>query len=127
MVLSGTVKDGKDQLVAAATVFCEETQLYSVTDEKGKFTVTVPSNLSQINIKISAVGKKSVDRTIDQKDFSKTIDIVLVDNSLTLKEVQINSSYAKSKNSISSITFDEEAIERVQAFSLADVLNPEKQ
>lgn len=122
-VLNGTVKDSKDQLVGFATVFCEETQLYSVTDEKGKFTVTVPSNLNQITIKISAVGKKSIDRIIDKKDFSKAIDIVLVDNSLTLKEVQINSSYAKSKNSISSITFDEEAIERVQAFSLADVLN----
>ncbi|RZL02625.1 MAG: Plug domain-containing protein, partial [Pedobacter sp.] len=33
------------------------------------------------------------------------------------------STFAKSKNSISSITFDEEAIERIQAFSLIDILN----
>lgn len=122
-MLNGTVVNEKYQNLEFATVFCEETQLYSITDERGKFTISIPSSLTHINIKVTAVGKKSVERRIEKKDYRSIINILLVDNSLTLKEVQVNSNYAKSKNSISSITFDEEAIERVQAFSLMDVLN----
>lgn len=123
LILNGTVRDSKNQYLGFVTIFCEETQLYSVTDETGKFSISVPSNITQISIKVTSVGKKSVERTIDKKDFLNIINVVLVDNSLTLKELQVNSSYTKGKNSISSITFDEEAIERIQAFSLLDVLN----
>lgn len=123
LVLNGIVRDNKDQYLDFATIFCEETQLYSITDEKGKFSISVPTSLNQINIRITSIGKKSEERKIDKKDFLNIINIVLVENSLTLKEVQISSSYSKSKNSISSITFNEESIERIQAFSLMDVLN----
>ncbi len=123
LVLNGIVTDNKNQFLDFATIFCEETQLYSVTDKKGKFSISVPSSLNQINIRVTSIGKKSVERKIDEKDFLSIVNIVLVENSLTLKEVQISSSYTKSKNSISSITFNEEAIERIQAFSLMDVLN----
>ncbi len=123
VILNGIVRDHKNEYLGFATVFCEETQLYSATDEKGKFSLSVPSSLNQINIKVTAVGKKSVERKIEKKDFLDIVNIVLLENSLTLKEVQISSSYTKSKNSISSITFNEEAIERIQAFSLMDVLN----
>ncbi len=122
-MLNGTVRDHKNEYLAFATVFCEETQLYSATDEKGKFSISIPYSIAQINIRVTAVGKKSVERKIEKKDFLDIINIVLLENSLTLKEVQISSSYTKSKNSISSITFNEEAIERIQAFSLMDILN----
>ena len=121
--MNGIVKDNKGEPIAFANIFCEETQLYAVTDAKGKFSISIPSNITQINIRITAVGKKPMEQKIDKTDFSKIAEIVLIENSLTLKEVQINSRYNKTKNSISSITFDEEAIERIQAFSLMDVLN----
>ncbi|RZJ78032.1 MAG: TonB-dependent receptor [Flavobacterium sp.] len=123
VVLKGTVKDEKNRIVEFASIFCEETQLYSISDGNGKFSLSIPAKINQVTIKVTAVGKKSVERKIDRTDFSNLIDIILIENSLTLKEVQISSTFAKSKNSISSITFDEEAIERIQAFSLADILN----
>lgn len=123
VVLKGKVVDGKNQPLEFATVFCEETQLYAFTDQKGMFSTSVPSGLNQISLRFTAVGKKSVERKVDRNDFQTSVNIILVENSLTLKEIQISSTYEKSKNSISSITFDEEAIERIQAFSLMDVLN----
>lgn len=123
IVLNGTVKDEKNQIVEFASVFCDETQLYSITDRTGKFSISIPAQINQVNIRVTAVGKKSVERKIDQKDFKNLLEVILDENSLTLKEVQVSSTFAKSKNSISSITFDEEAIERIQAFSLADILN----
>jgi ferric enterobactin receptor len=123
VVLNGVVNDNNGQKIEFANIFCEETQLNSVTDENGKFSISIPSNLNLINIRITAVGKKSVELKIEKKDFSTIVYIVLVENSLTLKEVQVTSRFNKTKNSISSITFDEEAIERIQAFSLMDILN----
>jgi len=121
--LNGTVTDLKNRGLEFATIYCEETQFYTSTNEKGNFSISVPGNLNQINIKITAVGRKSVEKRIERKDFSTRINVVLVESSFTLKEIEVSSTYSKSKNSISSITFDEEAIERVQAFSLMDVLN----
>lgn len=123
IVLNGIVKDEKNRIVEFASVFCEETQLYSLTDRKGNFYISIPTRTNQVNLRVTAVGKKSVEKKIDQKDFKNLLEVILVENSLTLKEVQVSSTFAKSKNSISSITFDEEAIERIQAFSLADILN----
>lgn len=123
IILRGTVKDHKNQTVEFATVFCEETQLYSITDDKGKFSISFPSNINEISIKISAVGKKSTERKVDRKNFLDEVNVILLESSLTLQDIEISSNYSKTKNSISSITFDEEAIERIQAFSLMDVLN----
>lgn len=123
VVLKGKVVNEKNQPLEFATVFCEETQLYAFTDQKGVFSISVPTGLNHISLKFTAVGKKSVERKVDRKDFQTGVNIILVENSLTLQEIQISSTYEKSKNSISSITFDEEAIERLQAFSLMDVLN----
>lgn len=123
IVINGIVKDEKNRIVEFASVFCEETQLYSLTDRKGNFYISIPARTNQVNLRVTAVGKKSVEKKIDQKDFKNLLEVILVENSLTLKEVQVSSTFAKSKNSISSITFDEEAIERIQAFSLADILN----
>lgn len=123
VVIKGTITDDENKGLEFASIFCEETQLYALTDGKGNFTITIPIHLSQVNIKATAVGRLSVERKIDSKDFSTRVNIILLERSLKLKEVEVNLSYGKSKNSISSITFDEEAIERVQAFSLMDVLN----
>ncbi|WP_293309479.1 TonB-dependent receptor [Pedobacter sp. UBA5917] len=123
VVIKGKVVDGKNQPLEFATVFCEETQLYAFTDQKGVFSISVPSSLNQISLRFTAVGKKSVERKVEKKDFLEKIDIILIENSLTLSDIEVYATYSKSKNSISSITFDEEAIERIQAFSLMDVLN----
>lgn len=121
--LIGFVKDSKGQAIEFASIFCEETQSTTFSDSKGRFVLSLPFSLTQVNIRVTAVGRKTVERKIEKRDYQNNIYIILHENSLTLKEVQVSSTYAKSRNSISSISFDEEAIERVQAFSLMDVLN----
>ncbi|WP_421942699.1 TonB-dependent receptor [Pedobacter sp.] len=123
ITIRGKVVDEKNQSMEFVTVYCVETQLYSISNHNGEFSIITSKNAAQINLKITAVGKKTIDKKIDKNDFSNPMKIVLIENSLTLNDVQINSTYSKTKNSISSITFDEEAIERIQAFSLIDVLN----
>ncbi len=74
-------------------------------------------------LSISYVGKKSAARWIDSRKKNENLSFVLKDNSLTLEEINVNQEFRQNKNSVSSIVFNEEAIERVQAFSLMDVLN----
>ncbi len=123
ITIKGSVVDEKNKRIEFATILCQETQLNVLSDEKGNFSFSIPVRLDQVNIKVTAVGRRSVEKRIESKDFASNIHIVLLESSLTLKEIDVSSTYSKSKNSISSITFDEEAIERVQAFSLMDVLN----
>ncbi|WP_316850445.1 TonB-dependent receptor [Pedobacter agri] len=123
ITIRGKVVDEKRSPIQSVTIFCDETQSYIISNNDGQFTVSVPANLNQVTFKFTSVGRRSEEVKITRSNFANPINITLVQNSLTLQDVQISSSYAKSKNSISSISFDEEAIERIQAFSLIDVLN----
>lgn len=93
------------------------------TDKAGVFSISVPNKVDEITLKFSMVGKKSESRTIRKENLSKLLSIQMKELSLTLEEIQISPVQQRTKNSNSSIVFDEEAIEKIQAFSLMDILN----
>ncbi|EOR93489.1 TonB-dependent receptor [Arcticibacter svalbardensis MN12-7] len=69
------------------------------------------------------VGKKTVERVILATEYNKEILFVLDDLSLTLNDVEVTAKRNGSDVSNSSIVFNRQAIEQVQAFSIMDVLN----
>lgn len=93
------------------------------TDESGRFDIR--DNfiaLDSIEIRISATNKSSLEQIIHKSKSLKLLIFKLLNLSLTLDEIIVNSQ-VRHINSASSIFFDEEAIRQMQAFSLMDVLN----
>ncbi|MFD2599001.1 carboxypeptidase-like regulatory domain-containing protein [Sphingobacterium corticis] len=120
----GKVYDNSiSDVLSLANIYVEETQQSTRTDAKGAFEINLGRYSSDITVVVTYIGKKMVKQKISRRNFNHPISIILVDNSLTLEKVDVNPNFEGTRNSISSITFDEEAIERVQAFSLIDVLN----
>ncbi|MDR6737897.1 TonB-dependent receptor plug domain-containing protein [Sphingobacterium sp. 2149] len=123
--LKGIVKDQWAKPLNGATVFVGAFDLDGITNAKGEFSLILPVKNygDSLLLSISYVGKKSAERWIDSRKTNENLSFVLKDNSLTLEEINVNQEFRQNKNSVSSIVFNEEAIERVQAFSLMDVLN----
>lgn len=93
------------------------------TDEDGNFRLKIQVERQNpiANLTASFVGMQSISkRVLLHRDTS--ILFVLQENSLNLDSVQLISYRAK-KHSSSSIIFNRETIEQLQAFSLADVIN----
>jgi len=123
--LKGIVMDQWAKPLNGATVFVGAFDLNGITNAKGEFSLILPVKDygDSLLLSISYVGKKSAARWIDSRKKNENLSFVLKDNSLTLEEINVNQEFRQNKNSVSSIVFNEEAIERVQAFSLMDVLN----
>lgn len=88
----------------------------------GTFEIPVSGEASEITFIVSYVGKVSVTKTLNSKQFSSFQLIVLNDLSLKLSQVEVNGVRKKTFASNSSIVFDREAIEQTQALSVGDVL-----
>lgn len=122
-LLSGKVYDEKGLPLQFVNIYVEETMSSTQTGANGGFTIDVPEILKEASLRFSMVGKKSVIITVQEVNYSKSISVKMQDLSLTLDEVSVNPIQKRTNNSNSSIVFDEEAIERIQAFSLMDILN----
>lgn len=122
-VINGRVKDDVNLPLQFVNVFVDETDVNVHTDKDGNFSLSIPQIVEEVNLRFSMVGKKTELRTIKKSDFSKPVLITLKSLSLTLPEVRLNPIQQRTRNSNSSIVFDEEAIEKIQAFSLMDILN----
>lgn len=122
-IVQGRVVDESRKPVSLATVIIEGYNISTLTDDKGRFRLGIPEYIEKYKIRVTFVGKKFFEQQFNGHTPDAAMVIVLNENSLTLDSLVINSTYSTSSNSISSILFDEEAIERIQAFSLMDVLN----
>lgn len=122
-VFRGQVLDERRRPVQFATVYIPELDYTTSSSVRGEFSLTYPSTLNQLSIKITSVGKISLEQKIDLKAVPSPLVFVLKDLTLTLSEVTINPLFGTALKSNSSIVFDQEAIERTQAFSLMDILN----
>ncbi|MBE8712787.1 TonB-dependent receptor [Sphingobacterium hungaricum] len=123
ITIKGTVIDEKGLPISLANIYCEETFTSISSDVKGNFSLQIPKSYDQVNLRFTYVGLKTATINIKKQNYTTAVSVTLLENSLTLDEIQVNPRNTSNKNSISSIEFDEEAIERVQAFSLMDVLN----
>ncbi|MDQ7948990.1 MAG: TonB-dependent receptor [Pedobacter sp.] len=124
VVIQGKVVDERNQPLSYSSVTLLNLQRSIFADSLGNFSFTVPTrtNFSTYNLRISSVGKKTMEISLSPDQLSTIQLIKLADLSLTLKEVEVNQ-LRSAQNSNSSILFNRQAIEQVQAFSLADILN----
>ncbi|MCL8001098.1 carboxypeptidase-like regulatory domain-containing protein, partial [Brucella sp. 21LCYQ03] len=104
-ILSGVVYDGQvGKPLPLANVYIDETQQQTRTDKDGKFTISLSAYNGDITLTVSYIGKKTIKQKIAKDDINKSIVITLVNNSLTLEQVDVNPIFEGTKNSISSIT-----------------------
>lgn len=120
--ITGQVSDEDHRPLELVTIYVEELDMRFATDSKGQFNIQVPNKLNAINIRITSVGRKAIRDHVVLGNLSHPLEYTLLKNSLTLKEVTVSPVLVQGAHSNSSIIFDEEAIERTQAFSLMDVL-----
>ncbi|WP_316831043.1 TonB-dependent receptor domain-containing protein [Pedobacter aquatilis] len=122
--LRGNVIDEENKPLPYAIITLVDLQRTTYTDGNGNFSFSLDqkTKLNSVTLKITTVGKQSILKTISSSEFNKVLIFKMYDLSLTLQDVEINQKRI-AQNSNSSIVFDREAIEQLQAFSLADVLN----
>jgi len=118
----GRVVDANLKPVEFATVLLQNLNRSTFTDSAGYFFFRLARQYAspEINLKIAVIGKKTIEKTVQVSDAVSVF--ILEDESLTLAEVEINQ-VRKKQQSNSSIVFDRPALDQIQAFSLADVLN----
>lgn len=123
VLLTGKVEGENGSPIQFVNIYVEELLISTQTNVKGEFQLSIPKILNEATLRFTMVGKQSEILTIKRANFAKAIRVTMKDLTLTLQEVKVNPIQQHTKNSNSSIVFDEEAIERIQAFSLMDILN----
>lgn len=122
LFVQGKVMDSKNRPIEFATIQVSNGNFSTYSDASGLFTI--PEKLftaPYINISISFTGKQSLIQLVKKEDFPR--NFVLLDQSLTLEEVNVSARRTNNNISNSAIVFDRQAIEQVQAYSLADIMN----
>lgn len=106
------------------SVTVKEWQLQRVTNEAGFIHIPFnPDKTDSVHIVLYYVGKKTKELSFKLAPNSLIIDEVYLESlSLTLNQVEVNATRGKNSQSNSSVLIDRAAIEQIQAYSLADVL-----
>ena len=124
VLLKGRVLDAASKPIEFATVGIVETNQAVYTDGGGNYTIALKNNVfASVTLQVRFVGKQIATRTINSASFQNAQIFNLADLSLTLDNVTVTAERKKSEASNSAIVFDRQAIEQVQAYSLADILN----
>ncbi|MFT3902971.1 MAG: TonB-dependent receptor [Niabella sp.] len=93
-----------------------------VSDEKGIVTFSHAfGRISVLSVTATYVGRADVTITLTEKNIGDKIQIKLPDISLTLNNVEVNAQKKKAQSN-SSLIIGRQAIESVQAYSMADVM-----
>ncbi|NSL88285.1 TonB-dependent receptor [Chitinophaga sp. Mgbs1] len=122
-ILRGRVIDESRKPIVFASVWLEELELAAWTDTAGYFVFR--ANLEKatpLSLRISFVGKKTINRKVTPATFVNGQVFQMQDLSLTLDDVEVSARRLQASSN-SSIIFGREAIEQLQAFSLAEILN----
>ena len=121
--LQGRVINQDKEPIVFASVHFEELKSTISTDNEGRFSIKLPAKPQDLHIRVSAVGMRTRLLLIKKQDLAKPVFITMEGLSYTLEEINVRPLYESTLNSNSSIVLDEEAIEKIQAFSLMDILN----
>ena len=119
--LRGRVFDEHKKPLEFATIVLPELNIGTHTDNKGAFTLNFFSSDSVFKVEFRYVNKATDYQTLMLADLNKKVEVYLKQQSLTLKDVQVQA-VRERLHSNTSIIIDREAIEQSQAFSLADIL-----
>ncbi|RFZ94877.1 TonB-dependent receptor [Mucilaginibacter conchicola] len=124
VIVTGKVTDDAGKPIEFANISCADLNISTSSNAGGNFSLSLrTTRADSTTLSITFVGKRAVSIPVSMHVSTSNLVIKLQALSLTLNEVQINSQRKRSNISNSSIIFDREAIEQVQAYSLADVLN----
>jgi len=118
-VIRGRVTDTDSCPLAFSTIRLSEQDLVASTANDGRFSLLVTARNGTFLIEISHVGKQILFKQAKAGEF---LAVQLKDKSLTLAEVQVSVN-RRNGSTPSSIVYNREAIEQLQAFSLTEVLN----
>ncbi|MCW3462905.1 TonB-dependent receptor [Chitinophaga nivalis] len=120
--LQGKVVDLRGRPIAFATVALPDLEQVTYTNAAGGFHLRVDSIYAKtVSLRITYVGKKSIDTTVAVSQ-PAPLFFMMQELSLSLSMLQVTATRKNNTNSNSSIVYDREAIEQIQAYSLADVL-----
>lgn len=86
--IKGTVTDDKGNPLAFVNIFEENTYNGTTTNEKGNFILNVKTE--NPTLVFQYLGYKSVKKSLTKNQFSDSVEIVLVEENITLNEVVIN-------------------------------------
>jgi ferric enterobactin receptor len=118
-LLQGQVTDTANRPLSFSTIRLPELELLVTSASDGSFSLKVPTRKVPFLLEISHVGKQT---QLKQAYIGAYQRVQLKDKSLTLSEVQVSVTQ-RNGSSPSSIFFNRETIEQIQAFSLSDILN----
>lgn len=121
--IKGKVLDVAGKPLSMVTIRQQTTDLSFTSRPDGSFIIPVlPGDTSEVVLEFTYIGKQKTVRFITPRVRLTPVIVIMEDNSLTLGQVQVTA-VRKSNVSNSSLLFDKETLEQLQAFSLADVLN----
>ncbi|RZK75857.1 MAG: hypothetical protein EOO85_12870, partial [Pedobacter sp.] len=124
ILLHGQVVDESNKPLSYATVKLTNADKITYTNTTGDFSFSLDATRYQsVNVTVSIIGMVTIDTTISAANYSELLTFNMKSLNLNLNEVQINSQRKQNASSNSSILFDRQAIEQLQAFSLTDILN----
>ena len=122
--LTGRVVDELNKPMAYATIKLVEADKITYSNNAGNFSFSLDAERYPfVNITVSIIGMVTLDTVMTVENYSKPFKFYMKSLNLNLNEVQINSQRKQNASSNSSILFDRQAIEQLQAFSLTDILN----
>ncbi|MEL7145265.1 MAG: carboxypeptidase-like regulatory domain-containing protein, partial [Bacteroidota bacterium] len=89
VTISGTVKDKKNKSpIVGANIYVHQSQIGTVSDINGKFTLRIPKKLKTI-VFISFIGYKTIQRTIKQESGEIKLDFLLEEDQIRLSEYEV--------------------------------------
>lgn len=95
-VLSGRVSDPEGKAVPSVMVRAEETANYTLTDDDGRYKLQIDSSGDTLAVTFSAISYKKVRKVI--KHSVRTLNIVMEESSVNLKEVVVKVPSVRMRN-----------------------------
>lgn len=92
--VSGTIKGQDGKPLSGVIIHLLGTELKTVTDQTGRFSLAYPQDIQQAKIRVSLIGKKA--QEIELKD-RKEINVTLADEVQALEDVVVTGIFNKSK------------------------------
>ncbi|MEN7546283.1 TonB-dependent receptor [Rapidithrix thailandica] len=119
--VKGIVKDDNGKGLPGVMVEIRGLQKITFTNEQGGFELKVPEQLQEFSLLFHLLGKKDVQLDFQRDSVPATVLVVLLDNDLYLDELVVTEQRETNGNS-SATVFEEQAINLLQAQSLAEVM-----
>lgn len=109
--VSGTIKGQDGKPLSGVIIHLLGTELKTVTDQTGRFSLAYPQDIQQAKIRVSLIGKKA--QEIELKD-RKEINVTLEDEVQALEDVVVTGIFNKSKATYTGASKEITAVELEQ-------------